>query len=151
MWIALCVAGAAAGAPDLALGEQGAESGVVDSIVVEISNLPNDDGQIGCSIFSKKDGFPAESDKGDQRMWVQSKAKKATCTFVGVKPGGYAISVVHDADKNGELNTSMVGRPKEWWGVSNNAPAHRFGPPTFDEAKFQYDGGRKTLKVRLQL
>jgi uncharacterized protein (DUF2141 family) len=68
-----------------------------------------------------------------------------------MKAGAYAIAVVHDADENGELNTSFVGRPKEWWGVSNNAPAHRFGPPKFEEAKFQYEGGKKTLKVKLQL
>ncbi len=150
-WIAVAALTLAAVAPALAQDEEGAQTETVDTIVIEISNLQNDGGQIGCSLFSKEDGFPMKADKADKRLWVRSKSKKATCTFSGMKAGAYAIAVVHDADENGELNTSFVGRPKEWWGVSNNAPAHRFGPPKFEEAKFQYEGGKKTLKVKLQL
>lgn len=156
MWIVIGALAFGVLVPGLALGDETEESGSADaetggSIVVEISNLQNDEGKIGCSLFSNEDGFPTKSEKADKRVWVQSKSKTASCTFTDVKPGAYSIAVVHDADKNGELNTSFVGRPKEWWGVSNNAPAHRFGPPTFDEAKFQYKGGKQTLKVKLQL
>ena len=120
-------------------------------IVVEVSNLPNDEGQVGCSLFSKPDGFPSKSEKADARMMTKPKDKRARCSFEGVSPRAYAVSVMHDADENGELNTSFVGRPKEWWGVSNNVPAERFGPPKFDRAKFEYQGGPKVLKVKLQL
>ena len=32
-------------------------------LVVEISNIPNDKGQIGCSLYSNKDGFPSDPQK----------------------------------------------------------------------------------------
>jgi uncharacterized protein (DUF2141 family) len=131
-------------------GDAPAEEEPVDAIVVEVSGLKSNDGQIGCAIFSKEEGFPDEIEKADKQLLVKPKAKKATCTFVGWKPGTYAISVMHDIDMSGELNTSFVGKPKEPWGVSNDAPARRFGPPVYKDCKFKYGGGKKTLKIKLQ-
>lgn len=136
--------------PGLAHGDEAEAAEAVDMIVIEVSNLQDDTGQVGCALFSKEDGFPIKIKKADKRLTVQSKSKKATCAFEGVKPGTYAISVMHDTDMSGDLNTNMVGRPKEWWGVTNNAPAHRFSAPTFDECKFQYSGGKKTMKIKMQ-
>jgi uncharacterized protein (DUF2141 family) len=121
------------------------------TLTVDISNIQNDKGQIGCSLYSKKDGFPTKPGKADATMFVKAKAGKATCEFKGVKPGKYAVSVMHDEDKDGELKTSMVGRPKEWWGVSNNVPAERFGPPKYEAATFAYTGDAETIKVKLRL
>lgn len=121
------------------------------TLTVDISNIQNDKGQIGCSLFSKKDGFPSNSEKADANLFVKQKASKAICTFKDVKPGKYAVSVMHDADKDGKLKTSMVGRPKEWWGVSNNVPAERFGPPKYEAATFNYTGDPKAIKIKLQL
>jgi len=149
IWVAVCVSAL----PASVLAQEGdvpVEEKPVAAIVVEVSGLKTDDGQIGCAIFSREEGFPDEIEKADKQVLVKSKEKKATCTFNGWKPGTYAISVMHDIDMSGELNTSFVGKPKEPWGVSNNAPAQRFGPPVFNDCKFKYDGGKKTLKVKLQ-
>jgi len=121
------------------------------TLIVDVSSVPNDKGQVGCSLFSKKDGFPMDPEKADMSLFVTQKAGKATCTFKNVKPGKYAVSVMHDEDKDGELNTSIVGRPKEWWGVSNNVPAERFGPPKYEAAAFDYSGASKMIKVKLTL
>ena len=87
-------------------------SGVKGTLVVDISNIQNDKGQIGCSLFSKKDGFPTNAEKADFSLFVKQRAGKATCAFKGIKPGEYAVSVMHDSDKDGKLKTSLVGRPK---------------------------------------
>ena len=121
------------------------------TLTVKISNLQNDQGQIGCSLYAGKEGFPSDSEKAAKRMFVTPKAGKAMCVFEGVKPGTYAVSVMHDADKDGELKTNLVGRPKEWWGVSNDVPAERFGPPKYEKATFKYAGTAETIKVKLQL
>ncbi len=120
-------------------------------LTVEISNIQNDKGQIGCSLYSKEEGFPSKTKKADAVMFVKSKAGKAACVFKSLKAGKYAVSVMHDEDKDGELETSMVGRPKEWWGVSNNVPPERFGPPKYEAALFSYTGAPKTIKVKLRL
>lgn len=119
-------------------------------LTVEISNIPNEKGQVGCSLFTKKEGFPIKAEKADATVFVKSKNGKATCAFKGIKVGKYAVAVMHDEDANGKLKTSIVGRPKEWWGVSNNVPAERFGPPKFEAALFGYDGTAKTIKVKLR-
>jgi uncharacterized protein (DUF2141 family) len=121
-----------------------------DEIVVQILGLQSDIGQVGCRIFSKADGFPGKMDKADEQLYGKPKSKKGGCTFKRYKPGTYAISVMHDLDSSGDLNTSLVGRPKEPWGVSNDAPAHRFGPPEFKECTFKYEGGKKVIKIKLQ-
>jgi uncharacterized protein (DUF2141 family) len=129
----------------------GEQAGEAAALTVEISNIPNDKGQIGCSLFSKKAGFPSEPEEADARIFVQSKTGKATCVFKDVKPGKYAVSVMHDENKDGELETTFVGRPKEWWGVSNNVPPERFGPPKYEAAAFSYGGDSKTIQVKLRL
>jgi len=121
------------------------------TLTVEISNLQSDKGQVGCSLYSKQDGFPSKPGKADVTVFVQPKARKAVCVFKGLKPGKYAVSVMHDENKDGKLETSMVGRPKEPWGVSNNVPPERFGPPKFEAALFSYAGGAQTLRVNLRL
>ena len=121
------------------------------TITVQVWNLQHDKGQVGCSLYSSKDGFPADSKKADARMMVKPAGKKATCVFKDVKPGTYAVSMRHDANKDEELETSLVGRPQEWWGVSNDAPSERFGPPKYENATFRFDGGAKTVKVKAQL
>lgn len=124
---------------------------IAPTLTVEISNIQNDKGQVGCSLYPKDDGFPTKVGKADVTMFVQSKEGKAVCVFKGVKPGKYAVSVMHDENNDGKLETSMVGRPKEWWGVSNNAPPERFGPPKFEAASFSYAGDAETIKVKLRL
>jgi len=149
--VILSAAAASAAAQDAtAETVQEATPEVANEIVVHITNIENTDGRIGCTLFSKEDGFPAEGEKADKRAWTQHKSDKATCKFINVKPGEYAVSVMHDEDKNGELNTSMVGRPQEGWGVSKNIPAKRFGPPEYQDAKFKYAGGQMTLDIKLR-
>ena len=59
--------------------------------------------------------------------------------FDNVEPGEYALTVLHDENGNGKLDTNLLGMPKEGYGVSNNA-FRRFGPPRFREAKITVNG-----------
>ncbi len=49
--------------------------------------------------------------------------------------GEYAIAVYHDKNKNGKLDTNLLGIPKEDYGFSNNARG-RFGPASWKDSKF---------------
>lgn len=128
--------------------ESAAEPG---TLTVTVTNIRNDKGQIGCSLYASKDGFPSEPKKARVVVFVQQRSGKATCRFKGVKAGTYAVSVMHDENEDGELETSLVGRPKEWWGVSNDVPAERFGPPKYEKARFKYEGDAKAIRIKLQL
>jgi uncharacterized protein (DUF2141 family) len=73
----------------------------------------------------------------------------AQCTFKGVPRGVYGISAFHDKNNNGKLDTNFIGLPTEDYCASRNARG-TFGPPSFDDAKFNYDGGVKHLNAQMK-
>jgi uncharacterized protein (DUF2141 family) len=73
----------------------------------------------------------------------------ALCVFRGVPKGSYALSAFHDQNENGKLDTNFMGLPIEDYGTSRNARG-TFGPPSFDDAKFTYRGGRQRLEAELK-
>lgn len=48
--------------------------------------------------------------------------------------GKYAVSIYHDLNEDGELNTNFLGIPKEPYGFSITRGS--LGPPSFEEASF---------------
>jgi uncharacterized protein (DUF2141 family) len=63
--------------------------------------------------------------------------------------GVYGISAYHDENSNDELDTNFLGMPVEDYCASRNARG-TFGPPSFDDAKFKYEGGSKRLTARMK-
>jgi len=117
-------------------------------IRVEIGGLRNDKGQVVCSIYSSADGFPKIGDKAVTIVKSPISNGHAVCEFRGLKPGTHAVSVFHDENSNGKLDTNFMGIPREGVGASNNAKGH-FGPPKFDAAKFSFSGGSLELKISI--
>jgi uncharacterized protein (DUF2141 family) len=65
---------------------------------------------------------------------VKASGKEVTVVFEELKPGAYAIGVIHDENENGELDSNMIGILREGFAFGNNAMGTS-GPPLFDEAK----------------
>ena len=63
-------------------------------------------------------------------------------------PGTYAISVYHDANGNQELDTNMLGMPREGYGFSNDARGVA-GPPSFQAASFKIGADPAVVDLRL--
>jgi uncharacterized protein (DUF2141 family) len=117
-------------------------------IHVEVEGLRNSKGQVLCALFSSADGFPKNSAKASGRTKANISNGHAICEFPGVPPGTYAVSVFHDENSNGKLDTNFMGIPREGVGASNNAKGH-LGPPRFDAAAFRFSGGRLELKIKV--
>ncbi len=117
-------------------------------IHVEIDGLRNDKGQIMCALFSSAADFPKKGDNAIAHAKSSISQGRAICEFSGVAPGRYAVSVFHDENSNGKMDTNFVGIPREGVGASNNARGH-LGPPKFDDAAFRYPGGRLDLAVTI--
>ena len=58
--------------------------------------------------------------------------------FYEIPIGQYAVSVFHDENDDGKLNTGFLGIPNEPYGFSNN-PVIVFGSPNFEDCSFQVD------------
>ena len=119
-----------------------------NQIHVEIVGLRNDKGQVLCALFSSADDFPKKTDEAVARTTSVITNRHAVCDFPGIAPGTYAVSVFHDENSNGKLDTNFMGIPREGVGASNDAKGH-FGPPKFDAAAFRFPGGRLELKITI--
>jgi uncharacterized protein (DUF2141 family) len=110
--------------------------------------LRNDKGQVLCALFSSAEVFPKKPDKAVVRLTAKIVERQAVCDFTAVAPGTYAVSVVHDENSNGKLDTNFIGMPREGVGASNDAKGH-MGPPKFAAASFRYEGGRLDLRIHV--
>jgi uncharacterized protein (DUF2141 family) len=119
------------------------------TIVVVVEGLTSSAGRVGCSLFATSDGWPNERSKALQGEWAPITDNAARCAFSNVPRGTYAVGMFHDANNNSLLDTSIVGRPREDWGVSNNTPGRTFGPPNFADCTFPFDGITTTLHLRV--
>lgn len=125
--------------------QAGAQS---NSIVANIGGLRSDKGQVKCALFASAKDFPKNVDKALAQTQSSVENGRAVCEFRNVAPGRYAISVFHDENSNGKMDTNFIGMPREGVGASNNAIGH-FGPPKFDAAAFSYSGGRLELAITM--
>ena len=120
-------------------------------IRVEITGVRNDHGHVMCALFAAGSGFPSGAESAVAHAHSAITNGSAICEFPDVAPGRYAVSVFHDENFNGKMDTNFIGIPKEGVGASNDAKG-RFGPPKFEAAAaFQYPGDRVELKIKLGL
>jgi len=117
-------------------------------IHVDVVGLRTNKGQVLCALYASAEGFPKDSQRAIRRDTSSISEKKASCEFSGIEPGTHAVSLFHDENSNGKLDTNFLGIPREGVGASNDARGH-MGPPKFDAARFQFSGGRLTLKVTI--
>ena len=121
-----------------------------NTVVVKVQNVRNDTGRIGCALFWKNRGFPRKHRRALRRTWADIHDGIAECVFKRTGLGDYAVSIFHDENEDGKLDTTFFGVPEEGWGVSNNVRPRRLGfPPRFRDAKFSYQGGPMELIVEL--
>jgi uncharacterized protein (DUF2141 family) len=120
------------------------------SIMVRISKLRNTNGQLAAALFSTREGFPGKSAKALAKKFLPANDPKCEVVFDAVPYGSYAVSVYHDENSNGKLDTVfLIGMPKEGVGCSNN-PKSSFGPPSFADAKFILEGREVVLNIDLK-
>ena len=117
-------------------------------LVVVVSDLEGDKGAVMLALLDSLEMFDA-GDVAFRQASVPVQDGKATVVIGDLPFGTYAIKVYHDENENGELETNFVGFPTESFGFSNDAMG-RFGPPSFDEAKFEFSERRKEIEIHAQ-
>jgi uncharacterized protein (DUF2141 family) len=105
-------------------------------------------GNVLICLTSKPKAFPdCSKDANAHKMTVAAK-NAATVEFAGITPGTYAISLIHDENGNGKLDTRVI-IPREGFGFSRN-PTITFGPPSFAAASFGVVAGVNSQSVKFK-
>ncbi len=118
------------------------------ALTVTILNFRNSEGQVSVALYNKEEGFPKSPDKALKIITAPISNKKSIVVFESLPPGEYAISVFHDENKNGKMDTNFFGIPKEGVGASNDARGH-LGPPHYKDAKFRFNGNDQSVIINL--
>ena len=119
------------------------------SIKVKIKNISNSTGVVACAFFESGEGFPDKFMKfASKIMTTQIEGEDASFEFSDILPGKYAITVIHDENYNGKLDSNMFGIPKEGYGFSSGAEV-TLSAPSFSDAVFLYDGGVLEMSISL--
>ena len=114
------------------------------TVEITINDVKSNQGELRIGLFHEKD-FLKDIVEG---KIVKPMKGSVTVVFENVKPGTYAISVLHDENENGILDRTRLGIPKEGFAFGNNAMGKK-GPPTFDQAKIEV--GDKPIKQVLKM
>ena len=115
-------------------------------LVIELTNLRNNQGEIYLSLYSGPKGFPADVDVAVLNRQVLIQGVPFTIVISDLPYGEYAVSVLHDENRDGEMNTSMVGVPQEGFGFSGN-PKTKMGPPEYEDTRFLLLVPEKKLSI----
>ncbi len=122
----------------LALGLVANTSGSADVYKLEaaILNVKPGEGYLRVELHDSAATYLSRDDLTPfRRVAIAADSERMILRFDAVPPGRYAISMYQDLNNNRQLDSNMLGIPKEPFGFSNNHPV-RFGPPSFESASF---------------
>ena len=133
----------------LFLANANAKAELNSNLTINVAGLKNQSGKICASLFSKSKGFPSNSENALQSECIEVTETPQKLTFKNLKPGTYAVALIHDANGDGILNSNSFGIPTEGFGFSNN-PLVLTGPPKFKDSAVFLAGPNTDIEIKLQ-
>ncbi|PLY01404.1 MAG: hypothetical protein C0623_05375 [Desulfuromonas sp.] len=118
-------------------------------LVLEISGLRNDAGELFISLFSGRHGFPEDPQAAILNIHREINNRVCRVEIDPLAYGEYAISMFHDEDRDGEMKSNLLGIPKEGFAFSGNRSTKK-GQPDYDDVKFLFLVPEKTLRIVMQ-
>ena len=117
-----------------------------NELIVEVKNIKESIGLIYVALY--------DSDETYLKKDIFSKSVSATqgniqLVFKDLPFGDYAVSAIHDANTNMELDKNSIGIPKEGFGFLDGEMG-MFGPPSFEKVKIAWRGGSIKIEVPLK-
>lgn len=118
------------------------------TLTVKVENLQNSKGEVQFTLYNTDGSIPDEYYKNYFKM-DKSRIEngKAEITFSNLPKGTYAVSILHDENKNGKIDKGFI-LPKEGIGFSNYSSIGLTNRPDFKKASFELNQN-KTIKVKV--
>ena len=118
-----------------------------DSLLsVTIKNIQHGKGAIYIAVFNSENDFMKNH---ITQATVDVNSVDNLEVDINLPYGEYALTVFHDVNGNKELNTNLIGIPKEPYGFSNN-PSTSFGPPKYKKAAFNFSSAGQKMEIELK-
>ncbi len=117
---------------------------------ITMTGFKNEEGTARVAFFLDAGAWP----DGDSSIFatavVPIKDGQAFAVFEDVPTGPFAVSVFHDKDGDGELDSVALGIPSEAYGFSGDA-RNMFGAPSFEQARLELAAGEtKQITIRVK-
>lgn len=107
------------------------------SLKVKVKDLRNNKGVVQFALYNKKGTIPDENyEKHYKKKKAKIKNGSAYVSFNDLKPGVYAINILHDENNNGKIDKGWV-LPVEGIGFSNYKSIGLTNRPNFTKASFE--------------
>lgn len=114
-------------------------------VTVELKGVQARGGTVYAALQSRGEFMQPKSTYG-----VKAESPKAgvlRLTIPNVKPGDYALSVLHDQDGNGQMKLSPQFIPEEGWAMTNGD--NLTAQPTFDLVKVSVPATGSTVTANM--
>jgi uncharacterized protein (DUF2141 family) len=114
------------------IGQREAVESSENTLTVHIQNIKSSKGTISVGVYDSSGNWLDKTCMGKTGEIIDG---RATVVFEKIKNGNYGISLYHDENDNGKLDSGIFGIPTEPYACSNGAKG-RFGPPKWKDAVF---------------
>lgn len=106
------------------------------SLKVKVNDLRNNKGVVQFALYNKDGSIPDENYEKFYKIKTAKIDKGSSyVTFSGLKPGVYAVNILHDENKNGKIDKGWF-LPVEGIGFSNYESIGLTNRPSFSGASF---------------
>lgn len=118
---------------------------VAATLTITVDNVNEAEGNVRIVVYDEQTWLSRE--QWIAREIVPAPEASSLSVVFELPSGTYAVAVVHDVNGNGRMDTRMRF-PREPYGFSNGI-VPRFGPPKFEDARF--DIGEEELSIAIEL
>ena len=150
-WVAMGLSMAVvAAAPSAAMAEvcHGVPGGV--RLLLRVLGVRSDKGQLAVTVYGDNKKTFLKEQGEVETIYDPAKTGVATICLTLPHAGHYAFVVYHDVNANKDLDTGVLGIPKEGYAFSNNVRPV-LSAPSYDSAKIDVAAsGDTTAEVRLR-
>lgn len=123
---------------------------MASSITVVINGIDVRRGGEVIVFLFEKDGFPKDHSKAIDKKVVTELSERIEVRFDGL-PGEFALKVLHDEDRNGEVTKYWTGIiPREGLGFSNGQRLALTGPPKYEHAFLKADEAPSPIEISVR-
>lgn len=112
---------------------------------IKLTDIRNSRGNIAIAIYDNETSFKNNHTIHLPYSMLFRASGSTTFTLHDLPAGTYAISILHDEDKDGTLDVNQRNFPTEGYAYSNNVGG--MSVPTFKQASFTHSEGADTVQT----